>query len=69
MGSADVTLQIHLDINTKEYLSPELFTIWLDHFYTTVDENFKGSKAEQIKTQALSIATIMQIKIAQQSSK
>ena len=68
-GYSNNLTQIHLDINTKEYLSPELFTIWLDHFYTTVDENFKGSKAEQIKTQALSIATIMQIKSAQQSSK
>ena len=68
-GYSNNLTQIHLDINTKEYLSPELFTIWLDHFYTTVDENFIGSKAEQIKTQALSIATIMQIKIAQQSSK
>ena len=68
-GYSNNLTQIHLDINAKEYLSPELFKIWLDHFYTTVDENFKGSKAEQIKTQALSIATIMQIKIAQQSSK
>ncbi|HNP32674.1 MAG TPA: group III truncated hemoglobin [Flavobacterium sp.] len=60
--------QIHLDVNAKEYLTPELFKIWLDHFYKTVDENFKGEKAEQIKTQALSIATIMQIKIAQQNN-
>ena len=58
--------QIHLDINAKEYLSPELFKIWLEHFYNTVDENFIGQKAEQIKTQALSIATIMQIKISQE---
>lgn len=58
--------QIHLDINTKEHLTPELFTIWLDHFFITVDTHFKGPKAEQIKTQALSIGTIMQIKIAQQ---
>ena len=58
--------QIHLDINAKEHLTPELFKIWLHHFYFTVDENFKGEKSEQIKTQALSIATIMQIKIAQQ---
>jgi hemoglobin len=54
---------IHLDIDKKEHLTPELFNSWLNHFYTTVDENFKGAKAEQIKTQALSIATIMQIKI------
>lgn len=58
--------QIHLDVSAKEYLSPELFKIWLNYFNQTVDEHFKGEKAEQIKTQALSIATIMQIKIAQQ---
>lgn len=61
--------QIHLDVNEKEYLSPELFKIWLNHFYNSVDENFKGQKAEQIKTQALSIATVMQIKIAQKKTK
>ncbi|MGK4569359.1 group III truncated hemoglobin [Flavobacterium sp. 3HN19-14] len=57
--------QIHLDISKKEFLTPELFQIWLDHFNTTVDELFKGENAEKIKTQALSISTIMQIKIAQ----
>lgn len=57
--------EIHLDIDKKEHLTPELFTIWLRHFYQTVDENFIGAKAEQIKTQALSIGTIMQIKISQ----
>jgi len=55
--------EIHLDIDKKEHLTPELFQIWLGHFNSTVDELFLGTKAEQIKTQALSIATIMQIKI------
>jgi hemoglobin len=64
-GYTNNLTQIHLDVNAKEYLSPELFKIWLHHFYAAVDENFKGEKAEQIKTQALSIATIMQIKIKQ----
>lgn len=59
--------QIHLDIDQKEPLTPELFTIWLNHFYSAVDSNFTGEKAEKIKTQALSIATIMQIKIAQKN--
>jgi hemoglobin len=68
-GYTNNLTQIHLDINTKEYLSPELFKIWLSHFYIAVDENFKGAKAEQIKTQALNLATIMQIKIAQQNEK
>jgi hemoglobin len=61
--------QIHLDVNQKEYLSPELFQIWLGHFYAAVDDNFSGKNAEKIKTNALSIATIMQIKIAQEKSK
>ena len=55
--------QIHLDINVIEYLSPQLFRIWLHHFNTAVDEVFKGENAEKIKFQALNIATVMQIKI------
>jgi hemoglobin len=66
-GYTNNLTQIHLDINEKEYLSPELFKIWLNHFNTTIDENFKGDNSEKIKTQALSIATIMQIKIAQKN--
>ena len=54
---------IHLDIDKLEHLSPELFKIWLTHFDNTVDSLFKGEKSEQIKTQALNIATVMQIKI------
>ena len=68
-GYTNNLTQIHLDIDKKEHLSKELFDIWLNHFYTTVDENFIGEKAEKIKTQALSIATIMQIKIMQQNQK
>lgn len=66
-GYTNNLTQIHLDIDKKEPLTPELFKIWLNHFYTTVDSNFIGEKAEKIKTQALSIATIMQIKIAQKN--
>lgn len=54
---------IHLDVDKKEHLTPELFHIWLNHFNSTVDVLFLGQKAEKIKTQALSLATIMQIKI------
>ena len=68
-GYTNNLTQLHLDVNVKSQLTPELFTIWLHHFYASVDENFKGEKAEQIKTQALSIATILQIKIAQQNPK
>lgn len=58
--------QMHLDISKKEYLTPELFKIWINHFNSSVDENFKGENAEKIKTQALSISTVLQIKIHQQ---
>lgn len=60
--------QIHVDVNTKEYLSPALFKIWLNHFYASVDELFRGVNAEKIKTQALNIATVIQIKIENQKS-
>ena len=56
--------QIHLDIDQKEPLTPALFKIWLTHFNEAVDQNYMGHNAEKIKTQALSIATVMQIKIA-----
>ncbi len=66
-GYTNNLTQIHLDVNEKSYLSPELFQIWLNHFNNSVDENFKGEKAEKIKTQALSIATVIQIKISQKT--
>jgi len=51
----------------KKTLTAELFKIWLNHFYTAVDAFFIGKKAEKIKTQALSISTLIQIKIAQKN--
>lgn len=67
-GYSNNLTQIHLDVDLKEHLSPELFQIWLEHFYAAVDENFMGDNSEKIKTQALSLATILKIKIAQQNS-
>lgn len=64
-GYTNNLTDIHLNINKIEKLTPELFKIWLSHFYSSVDENFVGQNAEKIKTQALNIATVMQIKIAQ----
>lgn len=56
-------MKIHLDLNAEEKLKGEHFKSWLNHFYNTVDENFSGKNAEIIKTKALSIATVMQIKM------
>jgi hemoglobin len=57
-----------LDIDAKSHLTPALFKIWIGHFNRTVDENFEGGNAEKIKTQALNLATVLQIKIAQQNN-
>jgi hemoglobin len=56
-------LQIHTDINQQSKLSEEHFAIWLNYFNTTIDENFAGQIAENMKTRALSIATVMKIKM------
>lgn len=61
--------QIHLDVNTKSYLSKELFDIWLIHFEAAINENFEGFNCERMKNMAHNLATIMQIKIAQQKEK
>jgi len=56
-------MKIHLDLNGEEKLNEKHFKTWLNHFYDTVDANFSGKNAEIIKTKALSIATVMQIKM------
>lgn len=53
---------IHKDVHDKHAFTKEHFETWLSHFNSTIDEHFAGKYAEQMKTQALSMATIMQIK-------
>ncbi|UGS24080.1 group III truncated hemoglobin [Flavobacterium channae] len=53
---------IHKEVHDKHAFSKDHFNTWLSHFNSTIDENFEGKYAEQMKTQALSMATIMQIK-------
>ena len=57
-------MKIHMDLNSKEKLTEEHFNTWLNHFYATTDSLFRGLNAEKIKTRALSIATIMKIKLS-----
>ncbi len=56
-------LQIHQEANNTLKFSEEHFKIWLSYFNTTIDENFSGQIAENMKTRALSIATVMKIKL------
>ena len=58
-------MKIHLDLHFKEPLTKAHFDRWLEHFNNSVDESFEGPKAHLAKERALSIATVMQIKIAQ----
>ena len=58
-------MKVHLDLHHKEALTKAHFDRWLEHFNTSVDEHFEGPKANLAKERALSIATVMQIKIAQ----
>ncbi len=57
----------HLDLNKIKPFKNEHFKRWLQHFTSSIDENFKGDKAEMAKTRALSIATVMEIKMVNQS--
>ena len=60
-------MQLHKELNAKEPLTPGHFKQWLALFTATVDELFAGPKAELAKQRALSIATMIQVKIAQQT--
>jgi hemoglobin len=53
---------IHKDVHEKQAFTKAHYDIWLQHFNSTIDDHFSGKFAEQMKTQALSMATIMQIK-------
>ncbi len=61
-------MKIHLEMQTKTPLLKHHFDTWLGYFNTTVDEMFEGSVASKAKERALSIATVMQIKISQQEN-
>ena len=58
-------IQPHLVLNQKSKFEKHHFDTWLSHFNQTVDELFEGDVAFMAKQKAKSIATIMQIKIAQ----
>jgi hemoglobin len=47
----------------KLAITPAHFTRWLELFTQTIDENFKGEKAEEVKMRAHSIAGIFQLKM------
>lgn len=55
---------VHMHLNAQVPLMKEHFQRWLQLFTETVDELFEGQKADMAKQKAVSIATIMETKIA-----
>jgi len=53
----------HLELQPKKPFKKEHFKQWLLHFNNTIEEHFSGEIAHAAKSRALSIATVMQIKI------
>jgi hemoglobin len=53
----------HVKMHSVVNFTPEHFERWLKLFTGTVDELFAGDKAELAKQRAISIATVMQLKI------
>ncbi len=56
-------MTVHKLLNKKTPLNTDHFQEWIKLFSKTVDELFEGDKAELTKQRAVSIATVMQIKI------
>lgn len=56
-------MQIHLDLNAEVKLEAAHFQRWLELWQETVNEMFTGELAERANQRALSIATIMQMKL------
>jgi len=54
-----------LTLHQQSPLQKQHFETWLKYFNESVDELFEGEKAFLAKERALSIATVMQIKISQ----
>lgn len=57
----------HRRIHKKYPFRPEYFQAWLSLFTATVDEHFEGEKALLAKQRALSISTVMRIKVLEAS--
>ena len=55
---------VHKQLNARIPLNPAHFSRWKELFVGTVQELFEGDKAELAKQRAVSIATVMQMKIA-----
>ncbi|PWG05461.1 group III truncated hemoglobin [Polaribacter aquimarinus] len=56
-------MQKHLDKNVFVKFKKEHFSIWVSYLFQTIDSNFFGEKAHNMKNRARSIATVMELKM------
>ena len=56
-------MQKHLDFHQKMSFTKKHFDLWLQYLSSTIDANFRGINSENMKTRALSIANVMQVKM------
>jgi len=53
----------HIELNKTKPFKKVHFERWLHLFHQSIDANFKGEIAEVAKNRAISIATVMKLKI------
>ncbi|QXP69098.1 group III truncated hemoglobin [Polaribacter sp. R2A056_3_33] len=60
---ANNVMKKHVDKNVFVAFKKEHFTIWMSYFFKTIDDNFEGERAHNMKNRARSIATVMELKM------
>ncbi|WP_226294423.1 hypothetical protein [Aquimarina algicola] len=63
IGYKKNVIEIHQHLHDQKEIEKLHFDTWLSLFNTVVDDNFHGINANLIKTRALSIATVLQLKV------
>lgn len=58
-------MRVHQQLNSRSPMLEEHFTRWTDLWCAHVDALFHGPVAERAKQRAISIATVMRLKVAQ----
>jgi hemoglobin len=61
-------MKSHQKLHQMFNLNAKHFSQWIQLFTATVDELFAGEKAELAKQRAISISTVMQLKITQDNN-
>ena len=54
---------VHRELHQKSTMSEAHFNHWVKLFTETVDDNFEGEKAAEIKSRAATIASVMMYKV------